>query len=58
MDYQTAAKRRANYGAGIVELNKRAGTAIEGDKYGVGLWCQNRPEWQLTGMLYKLWFSY
>lgn len=40
-------KRRGNFGVGIVEIVKRAGVVDE--KYGVGLWCQNRPEWQLTG---------
>ncbi len=47
MSYGTVQKRRANLGAGIVEVNKRSGVSDE--KYGVGLWCQNRPEWQLTG---------
>jgi long-chain acyl-CoA synthetase len=47
MDYGTVQKRRANFGVGIVEVNKRAG--VVGSKYGVGLWSQNRPEWQLTG---------
>ena len=40
-------KRRANFGVGIVEINKQAG--VLNQTYGVGLWCQNRPEWQLTG---------
>ena len=48
MDYGTVQNRRANLGVGIVEVNKRAGVVEQ--KYGVGLWCQNRPEWQLTGM--------
>ena len=47
MDYQTVQRRKANFGAGIVELHKQAG--ITDEKYGVGLWCQNRPEWQITG---------
>jgi long-chain acyl-CoA synthetase len=51
MDYATVQRRRANFGAGIVELHKRAGVTEE--KYGVGLWCQNRPEWQLTGMQFS-----
>ena len=47
MDYRTVQKRRANYGVGIVEANRQAG--VTDRSYGVGLWCQNRPEWQLTG---------
>lgn len=47
MTYADVQIRRGNFGVGIVEVNKRAG--ILQPKYGVGLWCQNRPEWQLTG---------
>ncbi len=47
MSYGTVQKRRANLGAGIVEANRQAGVTQR--KFGVGLWCQNRPEWQLTG---------
>lgn len=46
-DYQTVAKRRENLGKGLVELHREAG--IVGTQHGVGLWCQNRPEWQITG---------
>ena len=46
-DYQTVQRRRANFGVGLVELHKRIG--ITGTRYGVGLWCQNRPEWQIVG---------
>lgn len=49
LDYSTVQKRRANFGAGIVELNTAAGVTEQ--KYGIGLWCQNRPEWQIAGML-------
>ena len=45
--YGETAERRKNFGAGIVELHKNAGVTDE--KYGVGLWCQNRPEWQISG---------
>jgi long-chain acyl-CoA synthetase len=48
MTYAETAQRRRNFGVGLVELHKKAG--ITSDKYGVGLWCQNRPEWQITGM--------
>lgn len=46
-DYQTVARRRENFGKGLVELHRQAG--IIGTQHGVGLWCQNRPEWQITG---------
>ena len=46
-DYSTVAKRRANLGAALVEVHKQVG--ITEQKYGVGLWCQNRPEWQIVG---------
>jgi long-chain acyl-CoA synthetase len=47
-DYGTVQKRRADIGVGLVELHKRAGVAET--KYGIGLWCQNRPEWQITDL--------
>lgn len=47
-DYGTVRKRRADFGVGLAELHKRAG--VTADKYGVGLWCQNRPEWQITDL--------
>ena len=47
--YAETAERRKNFGAGIVELHKAVGVTEE--KYGVGLWCQNRPEWQISGQL-------
>lgn len=47
IDYQTVQKRRADFGVGLVELHRLAG--VTGEKYPVGLWCQNRPEWPLTG---------
>ncbi|KAI9834509.1 MAG: hypothetical protein M1826_002663 [Phylliscum demangeonii] len=48
MDFQTVSRRRADVGAGLIELHRRAGVAEE--PYGVGLWCQNRPEWQLIDL--------
>ncbi|KIW30055.1 uncharacterized protein PV07_05832 [Cladophialophora immunda] len=48
LDYETVRKRRSDFGAGLVELHAREG--IQGANYGVGLWCQNRPEWQLTDL--------
>jgi len=47
MTYAEAAERRKNLGAGIAELHQRLG--ITADKYGVGVWAKNRPEWQLSG---------
>ncbi|KAK4216257.1 hypothetical protein QBC37DRAFT_97774 [Rhypophila decipiens] len=44
--YAEVAERRKNLGAGIVEVQRQLG--ITDDKYPVGLWAQNRPEWQIT----------
>lgn len=49
MTFGEVAERRKNLGAGIVEIHKEIG--LNADKYGVGIWAQNRPEWQLTGRL-------
>lgn len=48
LDYETVQKRRANLGVGLVELHARVG--VTGRQYGVGLWCQNRPEWQISDL--------
>ncbi|KAN0072578.1 hypothetical protein V8E54_009507 [Elaphomyces granulatus] len=48
MDYRTVQRRRAAFGVGLVELHKKHGCTRE--KYGIGLWCQNRPEWQITDL--------
>lgn len=48
IDYATVQLRRGNLGVGIIAVNQRAG--IAGDRYGVGLWCQNRPGWQITDL--------
>jgi long-chain acyl-CoA synthetase len=47
-DYETVQTRRKNFGAGLVHLHRNAG--VQESVYGVGLWCQNRPEWQITGI--------
>lgn len=47
--YGETATRRKNFGAGLVELHKKAGVT-EDRQYGVGLWCQNRAEWQITDL--------
>ncbi|KAL8963453.1 MAG: hypothetical protein Q9193_000285 [Seirophora villosa] len=48
LDYTTVQRRRANLGVGLVEINKQAGVVEQ--THGVGLWCQNRPEWQLIDL--------
>jgi long-chain acyl-CoA synthetase len=50
LTYSEVALRRKNFGAGLVELHKKAGITQD-RQYGVGLWCQNRPEWQISGGL-------
>ncbi|KAF5866528.1 hypothetical protein ETB97_011413 [Aspergillus alliaceus] len=49
IDYETVQKRRANFGAGLVELHISHGYSRP-DQYGIGIWCQNRPEWQITDL--------
>lgn len=46
--YAEVRQRRANFGVGLVALNEQIG--VQGRGYGVGLWCQNRPEWQITDL--------
>lgn len=45
--YAQVQDRRKNFGLGLVQLNQNLG--VSGRQYGVGLWCQNRPEWQIVG---------
>ncbi|KAH3955364.1 hypothetical protein HBI56_014060 [Parastagonospora nodorum] len=47
-DFEAVAKRRKNFGVGLVHLHRQAG--VTAPKYGIGLWCQNRPEWQITDL--------
>ena len=46
--YGQIQKRRANLGCGLLALHENIG--ITGKQYGVGLWCQNRPEWQIVDL--------
>lgn len=48
MTYSEVAARRENFGKGIVELHRKSGVMTP--KYGIGLWCQNRPEWQIADL--------
>lgn len=45
--YGQVAERRKNFGAGIVEIHRDIHSPDS--KFGVGLWCQNRAEWQIAG---------
>ncbi|CAL5872257.1 uncharacterized protein PFLUO_LOCUS6518 [Penicillium psychrofluorescens] len=49
INYETVQKRRAAFGAGLVELHHKHNCHRSG-QYGIGLWCQNRPEWQITDL--------
>lgn len=49
LTYNEVSTRSKNVGAGLVEIHSRAG--ITDDKYGVGLWSQNRAEWHISGMV-------
>ena len=48
IDFESMQKRRTDFGKGLVEIHAREG--VTGTQYGVGLWCQNRPEWQVTDL--------
>lgn len=45
--YAEVATRAKNFGSGVFELHRRIG--VPPGNYGVGLWSQNRPEWQIAG---------
>ncbi|KAL4947959.1 hypothetical protein BDW69DRAFT_177402 [Aspergillus filifer] len=49
LSYGMVQKRRTDFGSGLVELHHKHECARPG-QYGVGLWCQNRPEWQITDL--------
>lgn len=45
--YAEVAARSKNFGSGIYELHRRIG--IPPGNHGVGIWSQNRAEWQIAG---------
>lgn len=45
--YSEVDQRARNFGSGISELLRRVG--VQPGNHGVGIWSQNRPEWQITG---------
>jgi len=51
--FAEVAERRKRLGAGIMELHRAMG--ITEDKFAVGLWCQNRPEWHTAGRWSSKW---
>ncbi|CAZ84956.1 unnamed protein product [Tuber melanosporum] len=48
MDYETVQKKRADIGAGLSYLHTVHGVTEK--QYGIGLWSQNRPEWQIADL--------
>ena len=46
--YAQVQKRRTNFGVGLRALHEQVG--VVGTQHGVGLWCQNRPEWQIVDL--------
>ncbi|QIX02433.1 hypothetical protein AMS68_007950 [Peltaster fructicola] len=46
--YGEVQKRRTNFGKGLVQLLE--GVGVTGRQHAIGLWCQNRPEWQITDL--------
>jgi long-chain acyl-CoA synthetase len=46
--YADVQRRKTNFGAGLVGLLESVG--VHGRQHGIGLWCQNRPEWQITDL--------
>ncbi|KAI8630907.1 AMP-binding enzyme [Xylariaceae sp. FL1651] len=44
--YTEVATRAKNFGSGVYELHRRIG--VPPGNHGVGLWSQNRPEWQIA----------
>ncbi|KAF8468340.1 hypothetical protein BDZ91DRAFT_722461 [Kalaharituber pfeilii] len=48
MTYKEVHERRKNLAAGLRFLHEKQGVTEE--KYGIGLWSPNRPEWQITDL--------
>ncbi|KAI0154362.1 AMP-binding enzyme [Xylariaceae sp. FL1272] len=55
--YAEVAERAKNFGSGVYELHRRIG--VPPGNHGVGLWSQNRAEWQIAdlGFMYQSIFS-
>ncbi|KAI1447449.1 acetyl-CoA synthetase-like protein [Annulohypoxylon stygium] len=55
--YTEVAARSKNFGSGIHELHRRIG--VPSGNHGVGVWSQNRAEWQIAdlGLTYQSLFS-
>lgn len=48
LTYAEVSQRSKNLGAGLVEIHKENG--ITANKYGIGLWSPNRPEWHIADL--------
>ncbi|QDS78192.1 hypothetical protein FKW77_005607 [Venturia effusa] len=48
MNYKTVQGRRKDFGAGLIHVMTKHSHPEE--QRGIGLWCQNRPEWQITDL--------
>ncbi|PWW74817.1 acetyl-CoA synthetase-like protein [Tuber magnatum] len=48
MGYETVQRKRADIGAGLSYLHTAHGVTER--QFGIGLWSQNRPEWQITDL--------
>ena len=48
LSYADVQERRRKFGIGLVDVHFRSGISASG--YGVGLWSQNRVEWQIADL--------
>ncbi|KAI3555101.1 AMP-binding enzyme [Colletotrichum abscissum] len=48
LSFKTVQQRRNNIGKGLVEIHERVGKG--GTQFGIGLWCENRPEWPIVDL--------
>ena len=49
LTFTEVSAKSKDVGAGLIEVHNQAG--ITDDKFGIGLWSQNRAEWQISGTL-------